>query len=112
MALPAPCVSCRQFSFPFRRVLPPRLLRRSLHKPNGGDKRVEQARIVALAGDAAQVVVHRIRITPHVKDFDIRGRAMKGWVLVAPEGIEADDQLSDWIQRAVKFVGKLQAKEK
>ena len=47
---------------------------------------------------------------PHVSEFDITGRAMKGWVLVAPEGIEADDELSGWVQRAVKFVGKLPAK--
>ena len=44
---------------------------------------------------------------PHVSEFNITGRSMKGWVLVAPEGVEADDHLSDWIQRAVKFVGKL-----
>jgi hypothetical protein len=47
---------------------------------------------------------------PHVKEFDITGRAMKGWVLVAPEGIEEDGQLTGWMQRAVKFVGKLPAK--
>ena len=49
-------------------------------------------------------------LEPHVKEFDITGRAMKGWVLVEPEGVENDDQLSAWIQRAVKFVGKLPAK--
>ncbi len=32
---------------------------------------------------------------------------MKGRVLVEPEGIMADDQLGGWIQRAVKFVGRL-----
>jgi hypothetical protein len=47
----------------------------------------------------------------HVSEFNITGRAMKGWVLVAPEGVEADEELSGWIQRAVKFVGKLPAKE-
>jgi TfoX/Sxy family transcriptional regulator of competence genes len=46
----------------------------------------------------------------HVSEFDITGRAMKGWVLVAPEGVEDDDDLSGWVQRAVKFVGKLPAK--
>ena len=51
-------------------------------------------------------------LEPHVKEFDITGRPMKGWVLVEPEGVEDDDQLKDWIQRAVKFVGKLPAKEK
>jgi TfoX/Sxy family transcriptional regulator of competence genes len=51
-------------------------------------------------------------LEPHVSEFDITGRAMKGWVLVAPEGVEADEQLKGWIERAVKFVGKLPAKEK
>src|SRR5829696_8332143 len=40
---------------------------------------------------------------PHVKEFDITGRPMRNWVLVEPEGVEGDDQLSAWIQRAVKF---------
>ena len=48
---------------------------------------------------------------PHVKEFDITGRPIKGWVLVAPEEVKDDDQLKSWIQRAVKFVGKLPAKE-
>ena len=49
---------------------------------------------------------------PHVREFDITGRAMKGWVLVEPEGVEDDEQLTDWIGRATKFVGTLPAKEK
>ena len=51
-------------------------------------------------------------LEPHVKEFDITGRPMKGWVLVEPDGVTGDDQLKGWIQRAVKFVGKLPAKEK
>ena len=51
-------------------------------------------------------------LEPHVKEFDITGRAMKGWVLVEPGGIESDDQLSAWIRRAMKFVRTLPAKEK
>jgi TfoX/Sxy family transcriptional regulator of competence genes len=49
-------------------------------------------------------------LEPHVKEFDITGRSMKGWVLVAPEGIQDDDQLSAWTKRAVKFVGTLPGK--
>ena len=49
-------------------------------------------------------------LEPHVKAFDITGRPMKGWVLVGPEGLEDNDQLKEWIQRAVKFVGKLPKK--
>ena len=51
-------------------------------------------------------------LEPHVEEFDITGRPMKGWVLVEPKGVEGDDQLAGWIQRAMKFVGTLPAKEK
>jgi TfoX/Sxy family transcriptional regulator of competence genes len=47
---------------------------------------------------------------PHVREFDITGRPMRNWVLVESEGVQADDQLKGWIQRAVKFVGTLPAK--
>jgi TfoX/Sxy family transcriptional regulator of competence genes len=47
---------------------------------------------------------------PHVREFNITGRSIKGWVLIASEGVKDDDQLSGWIQRAVKFVGKLPGK--
>ena len=49
-------------------------------------------------------------LEPHVKEFDITGRPMKGWIMVEPEGVEADEQLKDWIKRATKFVGKLAGK--
>jgi TfoX/Sxy family transcriptional regulator of competence genes len=48
----------------------------------------------------------------HVRAFDITGKPMKGWVLVEPEGVEDDEQLKDWIERAMKFVKALPAKEK
>jgi len=47
---------------------------------------------------------------PYVKEFDITGRAMKGWVMVASAGIETDKELSDWIRRASRFVAALPAK--
>src|SRR5436190_2889990 len=46
-------------------------------------------------------------LEPHVREFDITGRPMKGWVLVEPEGVEDDDQLKGWIERALKFVKTL-----
>ena len=49
-------------------------------------------------------------LEPHVKAFNITGRPMKNWILVASEGGEDDDQLKGWIERAVKFVGKLPGK--
>jgi TfoX/Sxy family transcriptional regulator of competence genes len=49
-------------------------------------------------------------LEPQVKEFNITGRAMKGWVQVESGGVEDDEQLSGWIQQAVKFVGKLPKK--
>ena len=49
-------------------------------------------------------------LEPHVKPFDITGKAMKGWAMVTPEGVQEDDQLKGWIQRALKFVAKLPGK--
>jgi TfoX N-terminal domain len=48
---------------------------------------------------------------PHVRAFDITGRPMRNWVAVEPEGVE-NDQLKGWIERALKFVKALPAKEK
>ena len=49
-------------------------------------------------------------LEPHVEKFDITGRPMKIWVLVGPEGVEGDDQLNEWIERAMKFVTTLPGK--
>jgi TfoX/Sxy family transcriptional regulator of competence genes len=46
----------------------------------------------------------------HVREFDVTGRAMKGWAMVEPEGIENDAQLRGWIERAIEFVRTLPAK--
>ena len=47
----------------------------------------------------------------HVSEFKITGRGtMKGWVVVSLEGVQHDDQLKGWLQRAVKFVRKLRGK--
>ena len=50
-------------------------------------------------------------LEPHVKEFDITGRPMKGWVVVEREGVEDDGPLTAWIERATKFVRTLPAKE-
>jgi hypothetical protein len=48
----------------------------------------------------------------HVRQFDITGKPMRNWIAVEPEGVEDDDQLKDWIERALKFVKTLPAKKK
>ena len=47
---------------------------------------------------------------PHVRAFDITGRPMRNWIAVEPEGVEDDDQLQAWVERAVKFVRTLPKK--
>ena len=47
---------------------------------------------------------------PHVRAFDITGRPMRNWVVVESEGVEDDDQLKGWIERATKFVRTLPKK--
>ncbi len=51
-------------------------------------------------------------LEPDVREFDITGKPMKGWVLVGPEGVQNDEQLTGWIDLALKFVKALPAKEK
>ncbi|QJW99047.1 TfoX/Sxy family protein [Frigoriglobus tundricola] len=47
----------------------------------------------------------------HVSAFQITGRGtLMGWVVVASAGLEEDDQLTDWINRAAKFSATLPAK--
>jgi len=33
----------------------------------------------------------------NVKEFDVTGRCMSGWVMVAPEGVEEDSKLEKWM---------------
>lgn len=47
---------------------------------------------------------------PHAREFDITGRAMRGWTMVAPPGYQADADLAAWIDRAVTFVRTLPGK--
>lgn len=50
------------------------------------------------------------RQAPYVREFDITGRPMTGWILVEPQAIEDDLQLDGWIKLAVKFVKTLPPK--
>ncbi|MGE3808537.1 MAG: TfoX/Sxy family protein [Gemmataceae bacterium] len=49
-------------------------------------------------------------VEAHVKVFDITGKAMAGWVMVASAGVQEADDVKSWVQRALKFVRKLPAK--
>lgn len=47
---------------------------------------------------------------PYVGLFDVTGKPMKNWVMIEPDGIEHDEQLSQWIDRALTFVTTLPKK--
>ena len=46
----------------------------------------------------------------NVKPFDITGRAMKGWVLVAPQAIKSEASLKQWVKQSIEFVSHLPRK--
>lgn len=62
--------------------------------------------IARLGSDEAEAALRE----PQVRAFDITGRPMRNWVAVEREGVESDEQLHDWIQRAIKFVRTLPKK--
>jgi hypothetical protein len=47
---------------------------------------------------------------PHVRVFDLTGRAMTGWVVVGAGGTENDDALHGWVERATAYVATLPPK--
>jgi TfoX/Sxy family transcriptional regulator of competence genes len=47
---------------------------------------------------------------PHTRVFDMTGRPMKGWILVARDGLKTSRQLGAWVRRGVQFAGSLPPK--
>lgn len=66
----------------------------------------QDALIVRLGPDGASEALDR----SHVREFDITGRPMKGWVLVDAEGLDSEGELGDWLARAEAFVSTLPRK--
>jgi TfoX N-terminal domain len=70
---------------------------------------------VALSGDELMVRVgpdasDDALARPHTRPFDMTGRPMKGWILVAPEGVAEERELSAWVSRGVDYARSLPAK--
>ncbi len=40
---------------------------------------------------------------PHTRPFDMTGRAMKGWVMVEPDGFASEEDLKVWVQSGLDF---------
>jgi TfoX/Sxy family transcriptional regulator of competence genes len=47
---------------------------------------------------------------PSVRPFNITGKPMKGWVMVASDGFNSDDALKEWLNKAREFVKTLPSK--
>jgi hypothetical protein len=47
----------------------------------------------------------------HTKPFDITGKPMSGWIMVAPEGFEEDEELERWIDIGAGFAESLPSKK-
>jgi hypothetical protein len=47
---------------------------------------------------------------PHVRPFDMSGRPMRGWIIVAPGGFATDPALGAWVGRGTAFARSLPPK--
>jgi hypothetical protein len=52
----------------------------------------------------------RFKRRPSVRDFDITGRAMSGWILMDEQGWRNPRQFSEYLQCARRFVDTLPGK--
>ena len=46
----------------------------------------------------------------HVRPFEMRGRALHGWLRVDPEGVRTKRQLEPWVRRGVAYARSLPPK--
>jgi TfoX/Sxy family transcriptional regulator of competence genes len=66
----------------------------------------QQSLVVRLGPEQAAEALKR----DYVREFDVTGRPMKGWIMVEPDGLDSDKQLAEWIEAAMRFVGTLPRK--
>jgi hypothetical protein len=62
--------------------------------------------MVRVGADATDDALAR----PHTRLFDMTGRPMKGWILMAPEGVKTKRQLGMCVARGVGFADTLPPK--
>ena len=60
-------------------------------------------RIAAEEHDAAVAL-------PGVRQFDLTGRPIKGWIVVEGDALAEDEQLAYWIERGLEYAGSLPPK--
>jgi TfoX/Sxy family transcriptional regulator of competence genes len=47
---------------------------------------------------------------PHASPFEMRGRSMRGWLRVEPDGVRTKRQLEPWVKRGVTYARSLPPK--
>jgi TfoX/Sxy family transcriptional regulator of competence genes len=47
---------------------------------------------------------------PHTREFEMRGRAMRGWLRVDSDGVRTKRQLEPWVRRGVAYARSLPPK--
>ena len=47
---------------------------------------------------------------PHTRPFEMRGRALEGWLRVDAEGVRTKRQLAPWVERGVAYARSLPPK--
>jgi len=56
------------------------------------------------------VTAQKAMSAEHVSSFDITGKPMRGWIMVAEEGYKKDRDLKQWLEKAKTFAQTLPAK--
>jgi TfoX/Sxy family transcriptional regulator of competence genes len=62
--------------------------------------------MVRVAPEATDALVAK----PHARPFEMRGRAMQGWLRVDAEGLRTKRQLEPWVRRGVAYARSLPPK--
>jgi TfoX/Sxy family transcriptional regulator of competence genes len=52
----------------------------------------------------------RLLAEPGAEEFEMRGRAMQGWLRVRADAVATDDALRSWVDRGVAYARSLPAK--
>ncbi len=67
---------------------------------------VNKGRLIVRVGPGAYA---RALARPHAGAFDMTGRPMAGWVMVAAEGCQSEADLERWVREGVEFALSLPA---
>ncbi|AKU15860.1 TfoX/Sxy family protein [Luteipulveratus mongoliensis] len=62
--------------------------------------------MVRLDADVAEGLLTEVDVEP----FEMRGKALNGWLRVGESRLESDDELREWVERSLDFVRTLPAK--